>query len=115
MWACNFLFDMTISNDVEFVKNKDKLYLDEFIGDVFICLFNLMDLDRYSKNIWHFFGVHYTNMWFTYMLFYMVFAEIFLVLVILSVISSCLINLVYSPLVRLVDRKVKLLNILYSN
>lgn len=35
MLACNFLFDMTIPNNIEFVKNEDKSYLDEFIIDVF--------------------------------------------------------------------------------
>lgn len=35
MLTYNFLFYMTIPSDIEFVKNEDKSYLDEFIRDVF--------------------------------------------------------------------------------
>ena len=83
-----------------------------------------MNLDSLSKKIWNFFGDHSTNMWLTHMLFYMNFAEgfvfasrnvvvIFLVLVGLSVISSHLINMIYMPIIRVINNRLYARNINY--
>ena len=102
----------------------ETMFIDPFIAVIFICLFNLMNLDSLSKKIWNFFGTHSTNMWLTHMLFYMNFAEefvfasrnvvvIFLVLVGLSIISSYLINMIYKPIIREINNKLYATNINY--
>ena len=103
----------------------ETMLIDPFIAVVFICLFNLIDLGYLGVKIWDFFGTHSTNMWLTHMLFYMIFAKefvfasrnivvIFLVLICLSVMSSYLINIIYKPIIKLIDNKLYTINNTYD-
>lgn len=94
----------------------ESMFIDPIIGIIFICLFNLMKLNKFSLKLWDYFGKHSTNMWLTHMLFYMYFAEsfvfasrnivmIFFTLVSLSLISSIIIDLLYVPIISIIDNK----------
>ncbi len=81
----------------------------------FICLFNLMNKNNVFKKILSFCGKHSTNIWLSHMFFYstifkeMTFAPrsailIYIWLLILCIISSCLINLIYYPILSLINK-----------
>ncbi|MGP4074906.1 acyltransferase family protein [Halobacillus sp. K22] len=81
----------------------------------FICLFSAMDKSKFLRKVLTYFGVHSTNIWLTHMFFYMsmfpaiVFAPkypilIYMLLIVLCLVTSYLINLIYSPLQQLIDK-----------
>ena len=94
------------------------LFVAVFIGIVFICVFNLIDKPKWLNNLLSYLGNHSTNMWLTHMFFYMIYFKklvygarysflIFPWLVILCIVSSYIINLIYKPIIVLVDNRFK--------
>lgn len=94
------------------------LFVAVFTGMVFICIFNLMDKPKWVNNLLDYLGNHSTNMWLIHMFFYSIYFRklmygakygviIFLWLVVLCVTSSYVINIIYKPIIRAVDEKVK--------
>lgn len=95
------------------------LFVAVFTGILFINLFNLIDKPKWLNNLLYYISKHSTNMWLTHMFFYMIFFKdlvfapkypilIFVWLVILCLISSYIINIIYKPLVKLVDKKLSI-------
>lgn len=87
----------------------------------FICFFNLMDKSMFVKKVLTFLGDHSTNIWLTHMFFYIsIFPEltfapkypilIFVWLVILCLISSFVINVMYKPIIRIINKKDSILS-----
>ena len=94
------------------------LFVAVFTGIVFICVFNLMDKPNWLNNLLSYLGNHSTNMWLIHMFFYMIYFKnlvygakysflIFPWLVILCIVSSYVVNFIYEPIVKLVDKKLK--------
>lgn len=94
------------------------LFVAVFTGVVFICVFNLMDKPKWVNNLLDYLGNHSTNMWLIHMFFYSIYFRklihgakygviIFLWLVVLCVASSYVINIIYKPIIRAVDEKIK--------
>lgn len=94
----------------------ETMFIAPFTGIAFICLFNLIDKNNFTQGILLFFSKHSTNLWLTHMFFYMtmfpnlIFAPrypvlIFLWLIVLCLISSYAINLVYIPIINMIDKK----------
>lgn len=94
----------------------ESAFIAPFTGIAFICIFNLMDKGIFLQKTLRFFGNHSTNIWLTHMFFYMtifpelVFAPrypiiIFVWLLSLSLASSYLINTIYNPSVRVVEKR----------
>ncbi|MFC3884785.1 acyltransferase family protein [Bacillus songklensis] len=94
----------------------ESMIIAPFTAIAFICFFNLMDKSRFIQKVFTFFGDHSTNIWLTHMFFYMsIFPEltfapkypilIFAWLLILCLISSSVINSIYKPIIRLVDKR----------
>lgn len=86
------------------------LFVAVFTGIAFIVLFNLIDKPDCIDRLLYYLSGHSTNMWLTHMFFYMVYFEslvfmpkypvfIFIWLIILCILSSYLINIVYSCLI----------------
>ncbi|WHY85186.1 acyltransferase [Neobacillus novalis] len=99
----------------------ESMIIAPITGIAFICLFNLMDKKEGFKKILDYVGNHSTNIWLTHMFFYMtIFPKltfalkypilIFCWLIILCLISSYLINAIYKPIIRSIDKKKFLLN-----
>ena len=95
----------------------ESMIIAPFTAIAFICFFNLMDKSKFIQRIFTFFGDHSTNIWLTHMFFYMsIFPEltfapkypilIFAWLLILCLISSYVINSIYNPIIRMIDKKV---------
>lgn len=83
---------------------------------LFVCLFSFMNKSTPVQISFQYFSKHSTNIWLTHMFFYMtIFPElvfypkypilIFVWLVILCLVTSHIINLMYYPLIRMLDRK----------
>jgi fucose 4-O-acetylase-like acetyltransferase len=81
----------------------------------FICLFTLMEKGQLIQKALNFFGDHSTNIWLSHMFFYLIlfpkltFAPkypilIFIWLLILCLFSSYIINLIYNPIIRYIDK-----------
>ena len=94
----------------------ETLFVAVFTGIVFICTFNLMDKPKWINKLLSFLGNHSTNMWLTHMFFYMIYFKelvfkpkysflIFLWLVILCLISSYIINFIYNPIIKRLNKK----------
>lgn len=94
----------------------ETLFVAVFTGIVFICIFNLMDKPKWINKLLSFLGNHSTNMWLTHMFFYMIYFKelvfkpkysllIFLWLVILCLISSYIINFIYNPIIKRLNKK----------
>ena len=86
------------------------LFVAVFTGIAFIVLFNLIDKPDSLDRLLYYLSSHSTNMWLIHMFFYMVYFEslvfmpkypvfIFIWLIILCILSSYLINIVYSCLI----------------
>jgi hypothetical protein len=99
----------------------ESMVIAPITGIAFICLFNLIDKKVKLQKVLNFIGNHSTNLWLTHMFFYMTifpkltFAPkypilIFFWLIILCLISSYLINFIYKPIVKNIDKKNFLLN-----
>jgi len=99
----------------------ESLIIAPFTAISFICFFNLMDKNIFIKKILTFLGNHSTNIWLTHMFFYIsIFPEltffpkypilIFVWLVILCLISSFVINSMYKPIIRILDKKNSILS-----
>lgn len=95
----------------------ESMIIAPFTAIAFICFFNLMDKSRFIQKAFTFFGDHSTNIWLTHMFFYMsIFPELTFAprypilivawLLILCLISSYVINSIYKPIIRWVDKKV---------
>lgn len=93
------------------------LFVAVFTGIAFICIFNLMDKPKWLNKLLDYLGDHSTNMWLTHMFFYMIYFKelvfaptysflIFPWLVILCLGSSYLINLIYKPIIKFLDKKI---------
>lgn len=87
------------------------LFVAVFTGVVFICTFNLMDKPKWLNNLLSYLGGHSTNMWLIHMFFYMIYFKelvygakysflIFPWLVVLCLASSYIVNLIYNPIIR---------------
>ncbi|MBD1379246.1 acyltransferase family protein [Metabacillus arenae] len=85
-------------------------------GVLLVFLFTIMNKSTVVENTLSFLSKHSTNIWLTHMFFYMmIFPEltfapkypifIFIWLFVLSIASSYLINLIYNPIVKLLDKK----------
>lgn len=95
----------------------ESMIIAPFTAITFICFFNLMNKNIFIEKLLSFFGDHSTNIWLTHMFFYMsIFPEItfapkypiiiFVWLLIMCLISSYVINSIYKPILRIVDKKV---------
>ena len=95
----------------------ETLFVAVFTGIAFICIFNLMDKPKWLNKLLDYLGNHSTNMWLTHMFFYMIYFKklvfapkysflIFPWLVILCLVSSYLINLIYNPIIKLLNKKI---------
>lgn len=93
----------------------ETLFVAVFTGIIFICCFNLMDKPRWINKILDYLGNHSTNMWLTHMFFYMIYFKeivfapkysllIFTWLIILCLGASYLINSIYRPIIKVVDK-----------
>jgi hypothetical protein len=98
----------------------ESMIIAPITGIAFICFFNLMDMSAKFKKVLDFFSSHSTNIWFTHMFFYMTifpkltFAPqypilIFGWLIVLCLISSYIINLMYKPIIQLMNKKVSVI------
>lgn len=94
----------------------ETMFIAPFTAIPFICLFNLMKKSSKTQSVLLYFGNHSTNIWLTHMFFYMtifpslVFAPkypifIFAWLIVLCLLSSFIINLLFEPILKLVDKK----------
>ncbi|KIL49372.1 acyltransferase family protein [Jeotgalibacillus soli] len=94
----------------------ESMIIAPFTAIGFICLFSLMNKRMFIQKTFNFLGDHSTNIWLTHMFFYsllfreLVFAIkypplIFVWLVILCLISSFLINSIYNPILKIIDKK----------
>jgi fucose 4-O-acetylase-like acetyltransferase len=95
----------------------ESMIIAPITGIAFICFFNLMNKKEAIRVLFNFCGDHSTNIWLTHMFFYMtifpsvVFAPkypilIFAWLLILCLVSSYIINFIYWPIIRIIDKKV---------
>lgn len=95
---------------------EQSMFIAPFTGIVFICLFNLINKGHVFHKILDYFGNHSTNVWLIHMFFYMTifprltFAPkypilIFIWLLFMSIVSSYGVNLIYKPIIRLIDKK----------
>lgn len=84
---------------------------------IFVCLFSLIDKSTLVQKLFNYFSIHSTNIWLTHMFFYLTIYPslvfypkypilIFIWLVVLCLVSSHCINLIYFPLVKLLDNKI---------
>lgn len=98
----------------------ESMIIAPITGIAFICFFNLMDRSEKFKKVLDFLGSHSSNIWFTHMFFYMTifpkltFAPqypilIFGWLIVLCLISSYIINLMYKPIIKLMNKKVSVI------
>lgn len=89
--------------------------VNPFLAVPFILIFNLMRMNRPVSLVLRYFAEHSTNLWLTHMLFYMVFLPqvvfypritvvIFLWLLALCLAASYIVNWLYHPLSRAIDR-----------
>ena len=87
------------------------LFVAVFTGVVFICVFNLMDKPKWLNNLLSYLGGYSTNMWLIHMFFYMIYFKelvygakysflIFPWLIVLCLASSYIVNLIYNPIIR---------------
>ncbi|WP_440603790.1 acyltransferase family protein [Bacillus sp. GB_SG_008] len=94
----------------------ESMIIAPFTAIAFICFFNLMNKSRFIQKVFTFFGDHSTNIWLTHMFFYMsIFPEltfaprypilIFGWLIVLCLGSSYVINVLYKPIIRIIDKK----------
>jgi hypothetical protein len=84
-----------------------------FTGLMIIIAFNVVDKGKVFNGIFSFFGEHSTNIWLTHMFFYSVLLEgfvfvakyplpIFVFMILLTLVSSYIINFIYKPISKLV-------------
>ena len=96
-----------------------------FTGIAFICLFNLIDKPRVINDLLSYLSRHSTNMWLTHMFFYMIYFKdlvyapkypvlIFIWLIVLCLASSYLIDIIYRPIIKKLEFKVKDKQIVYQ-
>lgn len=95
----------------------ETLFVAVFTGIIFICVFNLIDKPKWINKLLSFLGNHSTNMWLIHMFFYMIYFKelvfkpeysflIFPWLVILSLMSSYVINFIYNPIIKILDKTI---------
>jgi len=93
------------------------MFIAPFTAITFICLFNIMDKAIYIQKVLIFFGNHSTNIWLTHMFFYITFLSelifapgypvlIFIWLLLLCLITSYIIDTIYRPIIRFIDKKI---------
>lgn len=91
------------------------LFVAVFTGIVFICVFNLINKPKWINRLFNYLGDHSTNIWLIHMFFYMIYFKnlvygakysflIFPWLVILCLASSYIVNLIYKPIIRRVNK-----------
>jgi surface polysaccharide O-acyltransferase-like enzyme len=94
----------------------ESMIIAPFTAIVFICLFTLMNKNLLFEKILDFFGDHSTNIWLTHMFFYMsIFPvltffprypiAIFVWLLTMCLASSFVINSMYKPILRIIDKR----------
>lgn len=95
------------------------LFFAVFTGLLFIFCFNCIKIPAAIDKLLHYLSLHSTNIWLVHMFFYSIYFEkyiyfpknpilIFIWLLLCSLASSYLINLIYNPLVKLATNKLKL-------
>ena len=94
------------------------LFVAAFTGIIFIVVFNLIDKPMWLDNLLSYLSKHSTNMWLVHMFFYMIFFKdlvyapkypilIFIWLVVLCLGASYLTNLIYKPIISLLDKNLE--------
>ena len=94
------------------------LFVAVFTGIIFVVAFNLIDKPMWLDNLLSYLSKHSTNMWLVHMFFYMVFFKglvyapkypilIFVWLVVLCLGASYIINLIYKPIISLLDKNLE--------
>lgn len=94
----------------------ESMIIAPFTAVLFICFFCLMDKKESVQKAFTFFGNHSINIWLTHMFFYisffpgLIFAPkypgfIYLWLIMLCLITSYVINLIYKPVIAIIDNK----------
>ena len=100
LFACSLIVLCIVLHNI--IKS---MFVAPFIALIFICSIILIDFNKYIKNIFIYFGNHSTNIWLVHMQFYMIFFKdlvfctdtvigCFIILIVLSLISSYIINAV---------------------
>ena len=95
----------------------ETLFVAVFTGIAFICIFNLVDKPNFINKTLDYLGDHSTNLWLTHMFFYMIFFKelvfapkysffIFPWLIILCLGASYLVNFIYRPIIKLIDKNI---------
>lgn len=93
------------------------LFVAVFTGIAFICIFNLMNKPKWLNKLLDYLGNHSTNLWLTHMFFYMIFFKelvfalkysflIFPWLIILCLASSYIINGIYKPIIKVLNKEI---------
>lgn len=104
----------------------ESVFFAPFTAIAFICFFHLINKGVFIDKTFTYFGNHSTNIWLTHMFFYMTifpnltFAPkypilIFMWLIILSLCSSYVINAIYKPILRIIDKNNKITSVKYDN
>lgn len=92
------------------------LFVAVFTGIVFICIFNLINKPKWINRLFNYLGDHSTNIWLIHMFFYMIYFKnlvygakysflIFPWLVILCLASSYIVNLIYKPIAKKINKR----------
>lgn len=92
------------------------LFVAVFTGIAFIVLFNLIDKPKWLEDSLGYISKHSTNMWLTHMFFYMIYFKelvfapkypllIFIWLVVLCIATSNIINMIYNPIIKFIDKQ----------
>ena len=100
------------------------LFVAVFTGVAFIVLFNLIDKPKWLDDLLEYISRHSTNMWLIYMFFYMIYfkelvfapkypALIFIWLVAICIATSIVINIIYRIIVKFVDDKLDVKEVLF--
>ena len=100
------------------------LFVAVFTGVAFIVLFNLIDKPKWLDDLLEYISRHSTNMWLIHMFFYMIYfkelvfapkypALIFIWLVAICIAASSIINIIYRIIVKFVDDKLDVKEVLF--
>ena len=110
----NIIISLLILLEILLTGYTEQYIIRPLSGILFLCLFYMIDLAPVIKNVFSFFGKHSTNIWLTHMLIYATFIPqivffskspivVYLWLIILSLMTSFLVNIIYKPLLGFVS------------
>ena len=115
----NTILYLTVLGMIIFHGFVETLFIAVFTGIIFICCFNLIDKKEDISKFFQYMGKHSTNLWLIHMFIYMTFFEkyiyalkypvlIYLWLVLICLIISCMINKIEKYIIG--EKNVKIIN-----